>query len=141
MEEFKTAADTIEIKSRLFKAEDYPTIKSWWEDWGFPAVDPVMLPHVGVVSELNGVPVAMAFLYQTGTPMAWAEWITADKKADKQVRAKALDHCIDTICFSAKLLGCAVVFSSIKNPSLEKRMTEHGFVVADANTTNMIRRL
>ena len=50
-------------------------IEKWWTDRGSTAPQQCLLPPVGVVSELEHIPIACAFLYQVQfVPIGIVEW-------------------------------------------------------------------
>ena len=50
--------------ARLIELEaDYPMICEWWTAHGWPAVPRDMLPKLGCIVELDGVPKAAAWLF------------------------------------------------------------------------------
>lgn len=142
MSEFKTAGDKMDLSTRLWTKDDYPLFVDWWKAWDFPPVAIEMLPPCGVVVTHKDKPVAATWVYSMyQTPIAWMEWIISDKSAPKELRGEAVNRCIDTALFSAKMIGHSVVFTSVKNQVLQGRLEKHGFVSGDTGVTQMIKRI
>lgn len=60
---------------RIDLDQDYPVIKTWWERRGSEAPSVVLLPPVGIIAEVENLPIACAFLYQdVGGLVAMVEW-------------------------------------------------------------------
>lgn len=133
------------MNTRLYKKEDYETLKAFWsqyKDWETSPVPESILPPYGVIVEVDNKIVSAGFLYEFKTnELCLMEWIVADPKADKEVRDKSLDLLIDTINIKAKNEGYQFLCSWASHPKLLNRYETHGFIKGDINMTSMIKRL
>lgn len=137
-----TAEKTHELKTRIYKPEDYETLASWWDK--HPQWKPVpeeWLPKVGFVVDSDGSPICAGFLYFTNSTIAWLEYIVSDPDSDKETRSEAVDVLINQLTTQAIKVGFKVHFTSVGNPAFQKRLVEkHQYEVGDTNVTQLFRR-
>lgn len=133
------------MKFRPYTKEDYLTLVSWWKqyrDWEKSPVPELILPPYGAIVEISNKPMCAGFLYETkGNGCSWMEWIVADPAATKEARAVALDNLITGILEHAKKENYNFVFTSVMHPRLIERLENHGFLKADNNMQNMVKRV
>lgn len=116
--------------------DDWATLAHWCSGHGFPMMPEEMYPDEGfIVDDL-----AIAWLYQSETPIGWLEWmiVNPDKKRNGMV---ALSHIYDYALEKAKDLGMMAVFSSLNHESLIKLSQAKGFTITDTNMTNLVRTI
>ena len=111
---------------RIILEEDYPVIRTWWEDRGVQAPSQGLLPYTGVMAENNGVPVACAFLYEDkGGVVGMIEWEATNpevKSAMDRIRGLNLifqffeEYCIEK--------GMIVLFSWVAAERGDGRILE-----------------
>ena len=82
---------------RFITEQDYPIVKGWWERRGAEAPPEGILPMTGVIAEMDGVPVACAFLYEDkGGRVAMVEWeATNPDVASAMAHIRALNVLFD----------------------------------------------
>lgn len=123
---------------RPYENNDYEMLVKWWKDWSWPAIPKEMLPPLGFIAN----EAACIFLYDTGSAIAWIEWLITDKEAEKEVRGKSIDEVISHACDVAKKAYRAkFIHTSIRNQVLEKRLLKMGFFVTDKHMVNMLKNL
>lgn len=83
---------------RPIQPEDLPEVFSWYADrkWPTPPVESVGPKH-GFVSEEDGVMMACAWLYLTGTAKAYLDWTATNPSVDEQKSSLAMTHLIQEI--------------------------------------------
>jgi hypothetical protein len=118
--------------------EDYETFCNWWTQWGWTPLPYEFLP-VNSLVVCNPNPVCAVFLYQTDTPIIWAENYISDKQG--QDRGEAMNRLIEAIPERAAELGASVVMSAVRHNGLAKRLSAAGFAQADTGLTNYILKV
>lgn len=121
---------------RLYRPGDYPTVKQWWEEWGWQPVPEHALPPVGALVE----DIACAWLYRTDSSIAIIDWFVTNKQArDGRQEAKAaIIHALSDI---ARHQGFQSVITFVRNPHLLKSFEDAGFEGKDTGITNLGRSL
>lgn len=111
---------------RINLAEDYEIIRTWWERRGSPAPQPVLLPETGVISELDGVPMACAFLYEAkGDTMAMIEWEATNPDCKSAMTTiRALNMIFDFFEKYTRGKGISILFSWVKVGRGDGRLLE-----------------
>lgn len=122
---------------RNYINSDYWTLASWWNAHNWPCPDQEMLPETGFIVE----DVCAGFLYKTDSKIAWLEFIISNPKIEKEKRTQSLDLVISALCEEAKKLGFKVIFTSVQHKKLIQRYENHGFIVADNDMKNMVKRI
>lgn len=127
------------MKIREFnKDTDYKDAVRWWNAWGFPPLETHVLPSTGYIVE-GEYKVAAGWVYKTiDTPMGWLEWIVSNKDLSKEIRGEGLDLLLEHVTKEASEEGL-ILFTSINNKSLGKRLEKYGFNKTDTSMTNYIR--
>jgi len=120
---------------REYNDNDYITLCEWWVEHKWGVIPMNCLPKVGFV--VNNI--CAGFLYQTDSKIAWLEWIISNPQSNKEERDVALDLLINQLLITAKELGFKLVFTSVKHPKLKERYLEHGFLITENNSTEMVR--
>jgi hypothetical protein len=132
------------IQQRLWRLnEDYDTLVKWWEEWEFGNVPKECLPPDGVVVEHEGSPVCAAGLYiGIGTRFAFMEWLVTDKHAPPKITHKAIKLCLDSVFALAKEKGMTLVYTTTKEPSLQKRYVKyHDMTLAETEVQTFLKNL
>lgn len=119
------------------RKEHEEIIHKWWQGHGWPTVPHQALPQFGLIALLNDKPSAVGFIYKTDSCIAWLEWILKDPELKSDKRDSVLDVLIKDLIQYAKDHGFRIVFTSIENKYLGKRLSSHGFRSNDSNMTNM----
>jgi len=128
------------MKLREFDLDkDYKEVSKWWNDWNFPVIVPQVLPPIGYIVEEGDSKICAGWVYRgTGTPMGWLEWIVSNKHIEKKKRGEGLDCLLSFVAKRADDYGW-ILFSSLNNESLGKRLEKYGFNKTDTSMTNYIR--
>jgi len=125
------------MKFRWVGPHDREMLVGWWKKHDFPPPPERYLPQVGIIVD----ECAAGWLYETGTPLAWVEWVVGDPDCDKLKRRQALGGLLVTLLQIAKTKGITDIFTSSNHPGWIETLKENGFIVADNNVTQLIRRI
>lgn len=121
--------------------QHYSEVRSWWNAQAWPPIEQEFLPQNGFVVEADGKLICAGWLYSTDSAFSWLEFIVGNPHISHVERGLGLDRLIQGAQARAKELGFKAVFMSVQNQRLIDRLvTGHGFVVADASATNLIWR-
>ena len=96
-----------------------------------------MLPRVGII--VNEM--CAAWIYQTDSCMCVVDWYISDRNADKATRKGAIEYLLEITAEEAKRLGYSVIFSSVRNQSLIRKMENSGFTGREDGMVNFIKAL
>jgi len=135
------AAVKQEIKTRMYKPEDYKMLTEWWTKQKWPSVPEDMLPDVGMISECNGEAICAGFLYLSNSKAVWMEFIIANPDTDKTIRDAALDELVDNLCLYAELKNNKYIVTCTPHPKLVERLNKKGFITGHTGMTEMVRVL
>jgi hypothetical protein len=119
--------------------EIYSVAVEWWTFWKFPVPPLESLPSNMLCAYTEAGPVAIGFIYQTDSSIAWLEWIVASPKAAKEDRALAQEMILSSVKVLASALGFKLVFTSSRSQTLNKRL-EKKFTKTDECMTHFIWR-
>lgn len=122
---------------RKYTNLDYWTLTSWWHLHDWPCPDQEMLPETGFIVE----DICAGFLYKTDSKIALLEFIISNPQTTKEKRANGLDILITALCEEAKKLEFKAIFTSVQHKKLIQRYENHGFVIADNDMKNMVKRI
>lgn len=118
---------------------DYPLVCEWWRGHGQEPIALSILPPTGAFVTANGERIAIAWLYRTDSPICWIEWFLRDPA--KQFDG-AIESLVNYLMTTARRQGFRLVYCSVKNDSLVRRLRSLGFEVSEDKTmTNLLRRL
>lgn len=126
----------------IYQPEQYPLVKAWWDGHGWPGVPQVVLPKLGVVGSIDGIPVAAGWLYMDNSVgVSMLEWIVSDPDARPRCVAVAICSIVRFLRAEAKSLGYGVMLSTCQQDSLSKLLVREGFEVTDRNVIHHIALL
>ena len=111
---------------RIILSQDYETISKWWTRRGTEAPREILLPPTGVISEMDGVPVACAFLYEdkAGT-VAMVEWEATNPDCHSPMTMiRGLNQVFDFFEHYARDNGISVVLSWVAEGRGDGRLLE-----------------
>lgn len=124
---------------RMYAAEDYATIAPWWPAHGWQPVAQAVLPRGGVVVELDGRPVAAAWLYMDNSVgVAMMEWTVTNPDNTPRQSLKAITLLVGAIREIAVQNDYGVVLTSAKQDSLVKVYAKNGFQKTDSGMTHLL---
>lgn len=122
--------------------QDYPLFLSWWDGHGFPALPQEILPSLGMLISIDGVPTAAAWCYlDSTTPLAMIEWVVTNPDAKPRTVPGAISAALEALTVTAKDLGYTTVLATCRQPSLSKVFQRQGFNVTDASMIHHITTL
>lgn len=132
---------------RIAKHSDYKTLEEWWGFWRFSSPSPSSLPQYskeefnGLIVSKDGKDIACGFLYETNSNMCLIEFIVTNPKTTAQEREEGILTVLEELSASAKELGYAIAFSSLKNENLINKYLKAGFIEGTKGTSELIRIL
>ena len=119
----------------------HPILADWWTGHKWPVIPISSLPKNGLICTYNKKPVCSGFIYKTEVDIAWMEWVLCDPQADREYRGSCIDALIEKLSELAKNMGYRLIFTSVANTSLIKRLEKYNFGICDTNVTNLVRVL
>ena len=116
----------------------YPTLKKWWEDWGFTPQTPNLLSTNGLIVNKDGYKCA-GWLYLTDSDVGIMAWWISSKDKDRKGCMEFLITELEKLALS---LGCKVTMTSARNQFLKNKLEKLGHGnYADKNYTNYFKKL
>ena len=115
------------IEIRRYNKEDYPTLVGWGEGHNVMVEPWNWLPRNGLVATSNGKPVAVCFLYETGTPIGFINHILADPDGMKTITAEGVGAALQGVIEEAQRLGMEALVGYTTRPGVVKLCERHGF--------------
>lgn len=122
------------MKARIYKPEDYDTVKPWWVGHGVPDVSKAVLPPLGVIVEDDEGPVAVCWLYLAlGVGVSWLAWLTTKPGLTPFVAAHAVKYLVQSS--EAALPPEYGLMAAMPQQESYKRLLEsEGYIAAHACT-------
>lgn len=133
------------FKIEIFNAEDhYPILKGWWDAQWPVAPNLEILSKLGVIVKDENDYLYGMFLYYSGSPIVWLEFIVSNPDVEPSRKRGALNFGIENICSIGKEVfskDIKYVFSSSNNPGFINSMKKCGFVKGDENVIQLIKTI
>lgn len=127
------------IQLREYTDEDYPLIVEWWNGHGWDSPPSEVLPALGLISENDGVPVAVGWCYlDNSRAVGLMEWMVTNPANSPRISAVALVHVVKGLKCAAKEIGYTTIFTSCRQESLAKLLERAGFARTDKNVTHLV---
>ena len=107
---------------RRLTDKDWDTLVSWWDNWPkwkAPVKD--FLPengNVGLIVEINDIPVVAGFIYLTNSKTALLEWIVSNPKYRESDRKQAIELLITGAENLVKSLDYKYLFAVMQHKGL-----------------------
>lgn len=125
---------------------DYDKFVEWWKFWKFPPPPKNLLPANGLgglkLTNEEGIDVAVAFLYETNSDIAWLEFLVLNPNIkDKNQREEAKKEIIYYLTLHAEQKGYKAVFSSVKQKSLIDSFVKNGYSESKQDTKELVINL
>jgi len=115
---------------RRVHEEDVPEISRWFESiaWDLPAVEGA-LPRDGLLALKDGVPVACAWIYVTGSAVAFVQWTNTNPNVSDADQADGIVKIIKSYQEAAPNLQPPVKSLAIytKNEKFKEKLKSLGF--------------
>ena len=128
--------------ARLYKPEDYPTVRAWFIAHGGQPVPASMLPRCGIVAESDGQPRAAAWLYQDNSVgMAWLAWMVSCPHQPLFHVEQALSCVLGAAERVARDLGYGVMLTMTEKPALGRWLRRQGFEANHEGMTQYFKPL
>jgi len=119
---------------------EYAMLKGWWEGHGRPAVAEEVLPHLGVVAEVEGAPVAAGWLYMDcSVGVSMLEWLVSDPAARPRDVYAGLREVVRFLERMAAEFGKPVMLTTSRRESLSGFLEKQGFVRTDEGMTHFVK--
>jgi hypothetical protein len=133
-----------DLQIRWTRDDDYSQLKDWWKANRFPAPHKKMLPDNGkggIMISHKGIDICAGFYYKTNSSFALCEYVVSNFEVkDRELRKEALECLYATVEMIAKADGFSLLFSTVRNENLIKRMVEFGWHEG-SSTTEMIKAI
>jgi hypothetical protein len=128
------------MKTRLYKDEDYETLKPWWvKHWG-EAPSPHVIPSCGLILGDVVGDVAAAWLAQDNScGMAMVVWMVANPKNTHSTTHEGLEKVIKGLVEIAKSQGRQVIMVACPQGGMSKLFQKCGFKLNDTNMHNLTK--
>ncbi len=126
---------------RWLEESDYKELCKWWKAFRFPAPAIEMLPDrgkCGIMISKGDVNVCAGFIYYTNSSFALCEYVVSNFEYKEKDRVEALKKLYKTIEFVARDEGYKLLFSTVRNEHLIKKMESFGWE-AGSKTQEMIK--
>lgn len=119
------------MNCRRALVSDYEEICRWWVGHGWSSVPQEMLPS-GWVVEKDGKMLCAGFLYIAGNaPVAYLEYVVSNPDNKPLESYKAIDYLFCEIIKFVEYSMIKVCFARMKQKSLSKMYSRHGFHEGD----------
>jgi hypothetical protein len=124
---------------RIWKPEDYPMLKSWWEAHGWPSVPETRLPPLGIIYDDT----AAGWLYMDngGSGVAMIEWLVTNPGARPLAAAKAITNVVTALKAEAARMDYAIALTTCRQPALARLLERSGFIVTDKEMIHLVSPL
>lgn len=121
---------------RMWSADDYPLLETWWKGHGWPPVPQRVLPPLGVIYRDT----AAGWLYMDngGTGVAMLEWLVTDPSAKPIASVKALSVVVEFLKARAKEMDYAFVLTTCRQPALARLLERSGFQITDREMIHLM---
>ena len=120
--------------------DDYnKTLVRWWEEYNWTPPPLECLPN-GYIIFNNETPIYAGFIFYTGTPLAWLEFVIGNKKASVEQKKGGLLKLVDVISTIAKDKGVTSLFVST-NVVFANGLAKTGFNITDKGCIQLIKNL
>lgn len=132
------------FKARIMLEDDYEVLCQWWKAWRWTPPNRDFLPQNGtggVIIEKDGMPVVAGFVYLTNSAVAWIEFIISNFDYKDKDRKEAITILIVELSRIAAECGAKYLYTVVKNPYLEEKYKEAGFVNGSVKVNEMVRIL
>ena len=128
------------MKSEIIpKGKYYEEISNWWKSLNFPIIPLASLPDSGIMISDKEKNICNAWLYETNSNILLLEWFVVNKQASKKERKECFTHLVDFASKYAKLKGFNVLFSSVKNESLIRKLIDSGYGNTEKGMVNLTK--
>lgn len=129
------------MRARAFTWADYPEICQWWLSHKWPVIPSDHLSSIGIVVEENEKLVSACWVYVTNSAFGLLEFVVTNPKVSLRMRAKGIELMLDAAVKVAQEHHVKTLFSSLKSHGLIRAFEKSGFLNADTDMTNLIRKI
>ena len=123
------------------KAEFYPTYLGWCKQHGFPQVTDLWLPEMCMVCYFEETPIYCVWLWETNSKLMWIGFPASDKSVDYDQKDGGLDFLLEQVNIYAKRQNYVAVFTTSGMELIITALMNTGFVEADTNINQYIKKL
>lgn len=115
-------------KIRLYKPEDYPTVKRWWHVHNESNLEELVISDTGVIVEKFGEPIAAGWIYfSSNSKLAQIGWVVSRPKLGPKERVIAIYDVLDSLELLAREQGFEVLQMISNKSGLTKMAISSGF--------------
>jgi hypothetical protein len=127
---------------KVFEKSDYPMVSEWWNAHGWNAVPFGVLPKLGIIAQMDEVPVAAGWLYMDNSVgVSILEWMVANPDAKPKAVYKSIKTIVEFLKTQAKEMNYAVMLTTCKQESLARVYEKTGFQRTDSEMIHLIQPL
>lgn len=114
---------------RLYKADDYSIVTSWWNKRNLTVIPEEFLSAYGFI-DANA---AMWLYPQVTTKFAMIRFPITNPDATNIERSSSLDLIFDTVHKLSKSMGFNKIFCTTNHEGLSNRLVKYGYTLTDEN--------
>jgi len=131
------------MKIRLFTADDYNEVCSWWMSHNEPVPPKELISdYTYILETADGVPWICLSLITFNVPwIAWSAGLVSNPKVGSPGRKAAVKTLWDYVADMAKSMGYQNLLCVAPNEKLEARYKDLGFKVTKQNQTFLVKEL
>ena len=116
------------MKTRLYDAEDYQTVRPWWDIRGETRVPKELLPSLGVVVEDASDLVAASWLYRdVDGKLGWVAWTVTNPANSAFRSARAIQLLLGAMVSLAEEFSIPLLYAQVMQSGLSKAFQRAGF--------------
>lgn len=123
------------VEVRMFLNSDHPTVAQWWKQHEWPVIPFERLSPFGMMSCVDGMPAAAAWLYPGPSKMWLLEWVVSNPAVPLKARHEAVKCLLERLKLEVKAMGGGMVMNFTKSKGLVKLFKRVGFAVHDTGMT------
>jgi hypothetical protein len=126
--------------TRPYQRTDYQLVNQWFKQYGWTnGVPEEHLPPTGVISNRDGIPVAVGFIYYADqTHMCWIDYVCADRDIPSHKKLAAILDVLDQLKIYAhnKLGNKCMIYTVSSNPQYLSILDKVGFHTGETTMTS-----
>lgn len=122
--------------------KDHGFLCEWWRLHGWEPVPAAVLPKLGAIAMLEGVPVAAAWLYMDNSVgVCWLEWLVTNPQATPKQSLIGINTVIQFLREQAVSFDYGVMMTTCRQASLVRVYEKNGFTKSDEGVTHLLSNL
>ena len=129
-------AETGRAALRTWGKEDYPTLVTWWEGHGWPAVPERILPPLGVI--FGDQAAGWLYMDNGGTGGAVMGGVGTNPALSPLKAARALKTVVGFLKSEAKRMDYPIILTTCRQESLMRFLEREGFHATDRGMIHLL---